>query len=235
MRRFMVSTALFLLAASSLRAQQSFAYEAGVFAEYSKFSDTTHLKDGVGFGLRVGVYPFKNFELEYEADLNSTSSSRVGNLTALNNRIDGIFYFPLNDKWRLLAGRRMDRHAVPHRHDAQPVRLGRQRARRREVLHQQQLGLARGRDRGLQEPIRPDAGRSRDDDMERSLRLRPLPRRTKPQRHVHAEARATAAARSGARSAAAALRHPLRRRRPLRSWPHRAAAAATGTGAATSA
>jgi outer membrane protein OmpA-like peptidoglycan-associated protein len=104
MRRLTVSAALLLLAATSLRAQQSFAYEAGVFAEYTKFSDTTHLKDGVGAGLRFGIYPFKNFELEYEADWNGTSSTRVGKLTAFNNRIDGILYWPLNDKWRLLAG-----------------------------------------------------------------------------------------------------------------------------------
>jgi outer membrane protein OmpA-like peptidoglycan-associated protein len=100
----MVSAALLMFAAGTLRAQQTFAYEAGIFAEWSKFSDTTHLKDGVGAGFRVGVYPFKNFELEYEADWNSTSSTRVGHLLAFNNRIDGIFYFPLNDKWRLLAG-----------------------------------------------------------------------------------------------------------------------------------
>ena len=104
MRRFLVSAAILSLSAVSLRAQQKFAYEVGVFAEYSKFADTTHLKDGIGGGARLGVYPFKNFEIEYEADWNNTSSSRVGNLLAFNNRIDGIFYWPLNDKWRLLAG-----------------------------------------------------------------------------------------------------------------------------------
>jgi hypothetical protein len=104
MKRLTLSAALLLLAATSLPAQQTLAYEAGVFAQYSHYDHVTLLKDGVGAGARFGVYIFKNFELEYEGDFNGTSSSKVGNLTALNNRINGIFYWPLNDKWRLLAG-----------------------------------------------------------------------------------------------------------------------------------
>ena len=104
MRRFLSVIFLVLIGATTLQAQGSWAYEAGVFGEYSKFADTTHLKDGVGGGARFGIYPFKNFEVEYEADWNGTSSSRFGKLTAFNNRIDGIFYVPLNDKWRFLVG-----------------------------------------------------------------------------------------------------------------------------------
>jgi outer membrane protein OmpA-like peptidoglycan-associated protein len=104
MRRFTISAALLLLGAASLPAQQTFAYEAGVFAQYSHYDHATLLKDGVGAGARIGVYLFRNFALEYEADYNGTNSSKVGHLTALNNRVNGIFYFPLNDKWRLLAG-----------------------------------------------------------------------------------------------------------------------------------
>lgn len=104
MKRLAISASLLLLAATALPAQQTLAYEAGVFAQYSHYDHVTLLKDGVGAGARFGVYIFKNFELEYEGDFNGTSSSKVGNLTALNNRINGIFYWPLNDKWRLLAG-----------------------------------------------------------------------------------------------------------------------------------
>src|SRR5512142_3359993 len=93
-----------LMTASSLAAQRAVAVEAGVFAQYSKYDAFTHLKNGLGIGGRLGFYPFKNFALEYEGDLTKTSSSLLGDLTALNNRIDGIFYFPLGEKLRLLAG-----------------------------------------------------------------------------------------------------------------------------------
>jgi outer membrane protein OmpA-like peptidoglycan-associated protein len=93
-----------LLTASSLGAQRAVAYEAGIFGQYSKYDTFTHLKDGLGIGARLGMYPFKNFALEYEGDFTKTSSSLLGDLTALNNRIDAIFYFRLSPKLRLLAG-----------------------------------------------------------------------------------------------------------------------------------
>lgn len=93
-----------LLAAPAIGAQRAVAVEAGVFAQYTKYDDFTGLKDGIGGGGRLGIYPFKNFALEYEGDMTKTSSSRLGDLTAWNNRFDGIFYFPMGDKLRLLAG-----------------------------------------------------------------------------------------------------------------------------------
>ena len=96
--------AALLLAAPTLGAQNTVAVEVGGFAQYSKYDSFTHLKDGVGIGARLGFYPFRNFALEYEADVTKTSSSLLGDLTAWNNRIDGIFYFPISPKLKLLAG-----------------------------------------------------------------------------------------------------------------------------------
>lgn len=93
-----------LLAAPTLGAQNNVAAELGVFGQYSKYDAFTHLKDGLGIGARFGIYPFKNFALEYEADVTKTSSSLLGDLTAWNNRIDGIFYFPMSQKLKLLVG-----------------------------------------------------------------------------------------------------------------------------------
>ena len=93
-----------LIAAPTLGAQSNVAVELGAFAQYSKYDSFTHLKDGYGVGARFGIYPFKNFALEYEADMTKTSSSLLGDLTAWNNRIDGIFYFPMSPKLKLLVG-----------------------------------------------------------------------------------------------------------------------------------
>ena len=93
-----------LIAAPTLGAQNNVAVELGAFAQYSKYDSFTHLKDGYGVGARFGIYPFKNFALEYEADMTKTSSSLLGDLTAWNNRIDGIFYFPMSQKLKLLVG-----------------------------------------------------------------------------------------------------------------------------------
>lgn len=93
-----------LIAVPTLGAQNNVAAELGVFVQYSKYDAFTHLKDGLGAGARFGIYPFKNFALEYEADVTKTSSSLLGDLTAWNNRVDGIFYFPVNQKLKLLVG-----------------------------------------------------------------------------------------------------------------------------------
>jgi len=104
MQRFRFLAALLLLAAPSLGAQRATALEAGVFLQYSKYDDFTKLASGVGAGARFGVYFLRNIALEYEGDFTKTRSSRVGDLTALNNRIDAIFYFPMGENLRFLAG-----------------------------------------------------------------------------------------------------------------------------------
>lgn len=103
-RQFAWMAAGLLLATPTLGAQNNVAAELGVFVQYSKYDAFTHLKDGLGAGARFGIYPFKNFALEYEADVTKTSSSLLGDLTAWNNRIDGIFYFPMSEKLKLLVG-----------------------------------------------------------------------------------------------------------------------------------
>jgi len=103
-RQLIGLAAVLLFAAPTLGAQNNVAAELGIFGQYSKYDAFTHLKDGYGVGARFGIYPFKNFALEYEADVTKTSSSLLGDLTAWNNRIDGIFYFAMSQKLKLLAG-----------------------------------------------------------------------------------------------------------------------------------
>ena len=104
LKRLTVLSVLLVLAAPAAHAQRATAVELGVFAQYSKYDDFTQLSNGVGAGARFGVYFLRNIALEYEGDFTSTKSARVGNLTALNNRIDAIFYFPISDRMRFLAG-----------------------------------------------------------------------------------------------------------------------------------
>jgi len=93
-----------MLAAPSIGAQRAVAVEAGVFLQYTRYDAFTELKHGIGAGARLGIYPFKNFALEYEGDLTQTTSARLGKLNAWNNRFDGIFYFPVSEKLRFLVG-----------------------------------------------------------------------------------------------------------------------------------
>ncbi len=92
------------LTAPALGAQRATAFELGIFGQYSMFSDTTKLKNGVGAGARFSVYFLRNIALEYEGDFTKTSSAIVGDLTALNHRIDAVFYFPMTEKLKFLVG-----------------------------------------------------------------------------------------------------------------------------------
>ncbi|MBI1810238.1 MAG: outer membrane beta-barrel protein [Gemmatimonadetes bacterium] len=104
-------TALALASAGPLFAQR-IAGEAGVFVQWTKYDDFTNLNNPVGFGGRLGISPFNRWlglptdrlAIEYEGDYSSTKSTRVGNLTALNNRIDLMFSQPIADKWDFLIG-----------------------------------------------------------------------------------------------------------------------------------
>ena len=104
MKRFRFLAALVLAFAPVLGAQRATAFELGAFLQYSKYDDFTGLKNGIGGGGRFGVYLLRNIALEYEGDVTKTRSARLGDLTALNNRIDALFYFPVGSKLRLLAG-----------------------------------------------------------------------------------------------------------------------------------
>lgn len=104
LKRLTFLTALLALVAPAAHAQRATAVELGVFAQYSKYDDFTQLSNGVGAGARLGVYLLRNIALEYEGDFTRTRSAPLGDLTALNNRIDAIFYFPISERLRFLAG-----------------------------------------------------------------------------------------------------------------------------------
>lgn len=90
--------------ATPLAAQRTVALEAGIFGQFSKYDDFTGLRNGVGAGARVGAYFLRNIALEIEGDFTKTRSSRLGDLTALNDRADVVFYLPLGGPLHLLAG-----------------------------------------------------------------------------------------------------------------------------------
>ena len=112
MRRLGFVAALALASASPLVAQRPLAGEVGVFAQWTKYDDFTKLDNPLGIGGRLGISPFSRMwnlptdrlAIEYEGDYSKTTSTRVGNLTALNNRIDLVYSHPLADKWDLLVG-----------------------------------------------------------------------------------------------------------------------------------
>ena len=90
--------------ATPLAAQRAVALELGVFGQFSKYDDFTGLRNGLGAGARLGGYFLRNVALELEGDFTKTRSSRLGNLTALNDRADIVFYFPLGGPVHFLAG-----------------------------------------------------------------------------------------------------------------------------------
>src|ERR1017187_3254039 len=104
MRRALVVIGMVAATAGSAYAQRSFAYEAGVFAEYTKFADTTHLANGGGGGARFGVFVLPRISLEYEGQGTPTSSPAQSGLQAWNNRVDAIYNWPLSQKTHLLVG-----------------------------------------------------------------------------------------------------------------------------------
>ncbi len=104
MRRTLVAIAMIAVAARSAHAQWPFAYEAGLFAEYTKFADTTHIKSGGGFGARAGIFVVPHLELEYEASVIPTSTRTQSGVSAWNNRIDAVLNWPLARNTMLLIG-----------------------------------------------------------------------------------------------------------------------------------
>jgi outer membrane protein OmpA-like peptidoglycan-associated protein len=93
-----------LFVAPVLSAQRAPAFELGIFGQYSKYDDFTKLENGIGAGARFGMYWLKNLALEYEGDFTRTTSSIVGDLTALNHRADLVYYIPLGERLRFLLG-----------------------------------------------------------------------------------------------------------------------------------
>lgn len=88
------------LAAAPLAAQRHTGFEIGAFGQFTKYHQVTQLDDGFGTGGRLTGYVLKRLALEYEGDLSTTRSNRVGELQALNHRVDMMLYVPI---WRRLA------------------------------------------------------------------------------------------------------------------------------------
>jgi hypothetical protein len=104
MKRILAGIGLIAAAATTAQAQRTFAYEAGVFAQYTKFADTTRLKSNVGGGARFGIFVLPKIELEYEASVIPTTTRTQSGVKAWNNRIDAILNWPLSRNTILLVG-----------------------------------------------------------------------------------------------------------------------------------
>jgi outer membrane protein OmpA-like peptidoglycan-associated protein len=104
MKRAAVVLGLVVAAAGPLLAQRSWAYEAGLFGQYTKFDDTTRMKSGVGAGARFGVFVVPRLALEYEASFIPTTTRTQSGITAWNNRIDAVLNLPIGERTVLLVG-----------------------------------------------------------------------------------------------------------------------------------
>jgi OOP family OmpA-OmpF porin len=100
MRRLGSSALLAGLIAAQLGAQSTTGFEVGAFGQFTKYHEVTQLDNGFGTGARLTGYFLKRLGLEYEGDLSSTQSARVGHLQALNHRVDMMLYIPV---WRRLS------------------------------------------------------------------------------------------------------------------------------------
>lgn len=88
------------LAAAPLAAQRHTGFEIGAFGQFTRYHEVTQLDNGFGTGGRLTGYVLKRLALEYEGDLSTTRSDRVGDLQALNHRVDMMLYIPI---WRGLT------------------------------------------------------------------------------------------------------------------------------------
>jgi outer membrane protein OmpA-like peptidoglycan-associated protein len=104
MRRIGLMTVLAIAFSTSLSAQRAIAYEGGIFGQYTKFDDLTKIASVAGIGAHFDAYIFKRLALEYEADYSSATSSRVGKLNVINNRVDLIYNQPISEHVRFLIG-----------------------------------------------------------------------------------------------------------------------------------
>lgn len=96
MRTRIPALAFLLAAALPLAAQQPqlVPVEIGAFGQFTKFDAVTKLDNAFGLGGLVSVPLVKKIALQYEGDFGTTHSARVGDLTALNNRFDLVYYMP---------------------------------------------------------------------------------------------------------------------------------------------
>jgi outer membrane protein OmpA-like peptidoglycan-associated protein len=104
MRKISLIAAIAFVAAAPLAAQRAHTVEAGIFGQYSTFDSFTKIGSAPGFGGLLGVFPLPRWAFEYQADLSSLKSDRVGNLTMQDNRFDIVYNHPLSDEWKLLVG-----------------------------------------------------------------------------------------------------------------------------------
>ena len=92
------------LAAGTAQAQQLIAYEAGLFAQFTNFADTTHIKSNFGGGARFGIFLLPRVALEYDASVIPTHTLTQSDIKAWNNRIDAVINWPLTRRTILLTG-----------------------------------------------------------------------------------------------------------------------------------
>ncbi len=104
MKRTLVVLGLVAAIATPAFAQRSFAYEAGLFAQYSKLADTTRMGSGIGGGARFGIFFLPRLAIEYEASVIPSSTRTQSNVKDWNNRIDLVYNLPIGERMRLLMG-----------------------------------------------------------------------------------------------------------------------------------
>jgi outer membrane protein OmpA-like peptidoglycan-associated protein len=104
MKRTLVVFGLVAAIATPAFAQRSFAYEAGLFAQYTKYADTTRLTSGIGGGARFGIFFLPRLALEYEASVIPTSTRTQSNVKGWSNRIDLVYNLPIGERTALLLG-----------------------------------------------------------------------------------------------------------------------------------
>ena len=105
MRTRLCTLALSLAAVMPLAAQQTYLpVEVGVFGQFTKFSAVTKLDNAYGIGGLISVPLYKRIAFQYEGDFGTTHSTRVGDLTALNNRFDLAYHIPWGARRTFFVG-----------------------------------------------------------------------------------------------------------------------------------
>jgi outer membrane protein OmpA-like peptidoglycan-associated protein len=98
---------LFALCARPVAAQAPWTGDAGVFARWNSLASSYETDAGLGGGARLGVFPYKNLEVEIDAAYawnGGKSGSALGGLNYAPISVKALYFLPLNDRFSVMAG-----------------------------------------------------------------------------------------------------------------------------------
>jgi hypothetical protein len=106
-RSVSLAAALFALLTQAAGAQAQWTGDAGAFARWNMLDNSYETSSGFGGGARLGVFVYKNLELEIDASYTSNSGksgSALGDLNYTPISVKALYYYPIKNQFSVMAG-----------------------------------------------------------------------------------------------------------------------------------